>query len=59
MSYEREITLLAQELQRDDPSLTDAQARQLAREQMIELYRVALDWNRAAAAQRNVSTTAA
>ena len=59
MTYEQEVTQLANELQRDDPSLSTADARRLAREQMTELYRAALEWYKAAAAQRAQRVTAA
>ena len=57
--YEREINQLAAEMMHDDPDITHDQARKMAREQMTELYRLALDWNQHAAAMRSTPTRAA
>ena len=59
LTYEREVALLAAEMMQDDPSLTEAEACKQAREQMVALYRTALEWNKAVAAQRSQRVTTA
>lgn len=51
--FEREIGLLAAEIRKDDETLTEAQACELARVIILDLYRLALSWDQAAAAQRS------
>lgn len=57
--YEREITILARELRQDDPTLTEREALDQAKQQMLELYAYALKWNNFAVAMKSVTVTAA
>ena len=57
--YQREIAVLARELRADDPTLTEAEAREQAEDQMLALYTYALRWNNAALAQRSQATQTA